>query len=138
MRTGSYAAYKGKEYYLSKKEEGFFNLVSEIFEDEKTGFKQNPYGLYTKKISFGDIEHAYHINTFCSYKGHRFEIWREEAGKLIVDTMDRALLASLNLVERERGVYEARVTPDELDSIWEEREPVYDLPFLTDPIKIIK
>ena len=134
MRHGIYANYSDREYRLAKIDEAF-ELISNSSEE---GFAHYAKDIYVKRIAVKDIRHAYFVSTFCSYKGHRFEIWREEAGKLIIDTMDRALLATLNLVERERGVYDARVTPDELDSIWEEREPVYDLPFLTDPIKIIK
>ncbi len=135
MRHDSYASYLGKEYRLAKVE-GAFELITNSCTEKD--FSQYAKDIYVQIVPIVDIDHAYHVSTFCSYKGHRFAIWQEENDAFIILTTDRSLLAPLNLEEVERGVYEARVTPDELDSIWEEREPVYDLPFLTDPIKIIK
>ncbi len=135
MRNDSYASYHGKEYRLAKID-GSFELITNSCAEK--GFAPYTKDIYVKKIPTEDISHAYHVGTFCSFKGHRFAIWREENDILVIFTTDRDLLAPLNLLEVERGVYETQVTPDELDSIWEEREPVYDLPFLTDPIKIIK
>ena len=137
MRSDTFAVYKDKEYWFVKKQDGFFHLVSMNPDDAENGFI--PYHeVFVKKVSRNEISHAYIVETYCTYKGYRFFMMLEKDVAAYIHTSDGILAKSLQMEMSEPFSYEMWVRLDELDSIWEEREPVYDLPFLTDPIKIIK
>lgn len=137
MRSDIYALYKDKEYRLVKKQDGTFRLVSEDPQDASNGFSTY-YDVLIKEILRNEIAHAYLVKTYCTYKGHRFYVEQEADGKLYIHTSDSSLHKALQLEMSEPFSYEKWVPLDELDAIWEEKKPVYGLPFLADPIKKIK
>lgn len=128
MRRDIYGVYKGKEYRLVKKEDETFNLISNDPNDQGNGFTPYHQSVFLKNVDRLEIEDAYYIDTFCMYKGYRFQVAKERDGKVLIHTGDRSLQQVFQLDMLELGVYEKWVDKKELDNEWEEKSEVYNFP----------
>lgn len=142
IRFGQYAFFKGEEYELQKKNDLLYNLIirsSKITKEEKSlGFKKYAESIYILEIDKDLIDFAFSVKTYCSHKGYKFQI---------TDIISNGTIRIWYLIEAQKAFkklshhgFDAykEVNEEELDEIWEEREPIEDFKLGVEPIFYIK
>jgi hypothetical protein len=90
-----------------------------------------------KEVTFNDIENAFEVSTFCSYKGFKFflEILLN-AGLCRIRPLSEA---QIHFKDFPRHGYDPvyEVEENELEKIWEERTPIEGFKFDVEPIVIL-
>lgn len=70
MKTGRFAIYNGKEYRAAYgSDKSHIELYSHDQTDEKSGFKRDPFGLYSKKVRLKDVAEFYDIKAEFDFMG---------------------------------------------------------------------
>lgn len=91
-----------------------------------------------KEVTFNDIESAFEVSTYCTYKGFKF---------FIEDILDTGFYrirplaeAQIHFKDYDRHGYDPvyEVEEIELEEKWEERTPIDEFVFDVEPIVILK
>jgi hypothetical protein len=144
VRNGSYGFYKGIPYKLIRKFEGDFVLQAR-YEPEAIiqGFKpynhENLSNMMYKKVLKDEIESAFYAETYCLYQGLKFKMdgtinERDRTYRIwpLFESFD-----ALKITHRDDSTH-FWVSEEELNSIWEVREPFLDFPFEVDRVCHLK
>lgn len=142
IRNNIYAIHLNKEYQI-RHSDGIYELVSYDKADTENGFvlddalemktvtgrivklppkdKETP-DIYLKKVSKGDVEEVYWIDTYGVYKKHEFDILQE------TDTQYELSSGGFGVKELEfemidRGNYHKWVDKAEVDPVYERKTP---------------
>lgn len=103
------------------------------------GFRidNEPKSRVYKEVSFNDIESAYSVNTFCTYKGFKFFVESASNGEYTLRPLEEAMNHFNDFPKHAYDpIYEAEES--EIEELWEERIPIDKFVFDTEPIIYIK
>lgn len=134
MRNGVYIIFEGHHLPLNSirdndeeiliRYEGSYCPFAGFY---KSRHEENVY--YLKK-KLDEIDKAYYVKTFGLYKGYKFEVFDRpsEIGDLVrIGTRDNTAIENLKLSgDKAWGFLD--INKSELEKVWEERSPVYNLP----------
>jgi hypothetical protein len=91
-----------------------------------------------KEVNFSDIESAFEVSTFCTYKGFKFFLdVLLNSGLYRIRPLSEA---QIHFKDYEHHGYDPvyEVEENELEEIWEERKPIDEFVFDVEPIFYIK
>ncbi|MBW1654735.1 guanylate kinase [Flavobacterium quisquiliarum] len=91
-----------------------------------------------KEVAFIDIESAFEVSTFCTYKGFKFFVESIlDKGIYVIRPLAEA---QIHFKDFERHGYDPvyEVEESEIEEVWEERKPIDEFLFDTEPIVYIK
>jgi hypothetical protein len=117
------AYYKNKKYRFGAEYNGLHNLCS--LEVDKNFIPL----FIIKGIEKKDIEYAYRAVKWIKAKDCTALFERFKDGKVILNVRPSEDVNVLQAKQVDRGVYHAEISIDQIQRIWEEREPYLDFPF---------
>ena len=137
IRRDFFAKHIGIECRFWEKQNNFYVLQTDYREELlNKGFRidnELKTRVY-KEVSFNDIESAYSVNTFCTYKGFKFFVESASNRKYTLRPLEEAMNNFNDFPKHAYDpVYEAEES--EIEKLWEERKPIEG--FIFDAEKII-
>ncbi|WP_433832014.1 hypothetical protein [Flavobacterium anhuiense] len=137
IRSDSFAKYLGIECRFWEKD-NFYVLQTDYREDLLSkGFKRYDdlelKNKVYKEVTFNDIESAYSVSTFCTYKGFKFFVESAFNGKYTLRPLEEAMNHFNDFPKQGYDpVYKAE--QNEIEMLWEERKPIENFVFDTESI----
>ncbi|MBL0389434.1 hypothetical protein JJB07_22850 [Tumebacillus sp. ITR2] len=127
MKYGNYALYQGREYKAARDQDTIL-LYSKDPCDLQHGFFEKRPGVYTKSLSFQEVETVYAISYQAVYGGRTFPANETGMGSILLmhsgfEGLEEALEMGFKMVEP--GVCEKEVQPDEVEQLIEVKRPIW-------------
>lgn len=128
VKFGDYVSYKSKEYKAIRSGDQI-EILSQNPEDQFKGFIKYSDNVYTKTLALNEISAANRVQTIAQYKGRKFLLFGSPSHFSIVTSSsnlnDQELL-DWGFKQFNKGEYELEnVRLDQLEKVWEEREPIW-------------
>lgn len=142
IRSGQFGVFGNEQFELIKKADSLCRLV--IRKDEITdkqeilGFKNYDKSIYIVDLKCNDIDSAFYVNTYCIYKGFKFQATNILSNGYI--RIWHSIEAQKHFKDYARHGYDPHVEVNEieLEEIWEERTPIEGFDFDVDSVFYIK
>ena len=122
IKRGHYTLYDGKEYRISKKQDGSYGLISHDQEDLEKGFEDitNEYdkiAFFKKRVSPAEVGEVFKVYTIAIYHGLPVGIESYHDNKILLATSDPVFLKEHGFKEVDRMVYMKEVNRDEVELV---------------------
>jgi hypothetical protein len=128
VKFGDYVTYQSNEYKAIRTGDQI-EILSENPEDQFKGFIKYSDNVYTKTLALNEISAANRVQTIAQYKGRKFLLFGSRDHFSIVTSSsnlnDHELL-DWGFKQFNKGEYILEnVRLDQLEKVWEEREPIW-------------
>jgi hypothetical protein len=128
VKFGDYVTYQSNEYKAIRTRNQI-EILTENPEDQFKGFIKYSENVYTKSLDLKKITAANRVQTIAQYKGRKFLLFGSRDHFSIVTSSsnlnDHELL-DWGFKQFNKGEYKLEnVRLDQLEKVWEEREPIW-------------
>jgi len=135
IRNGDYAIYRGNVLRLVRKANGELRLQAKKDIGIQLGFQEYNHAdlkdLSFKSVNQDELEGVFTIYTYAKYKGYTFQVdGIASEGKFRIWPVGKDTFEAFKLNHRDDTTH-FWVESDDLEEIWEERQPIKGLPFNT-------
>lgn len=126
MKNGKFAVYKGKEYIYSPNKNKEVLLLSNDPSDLDHGFRATVSGNgYVKSVPKTELDELFMISIFGIYKEHKVIIIADEGENYLIEGFEygqnESVMTNLGFNAVERGIYQKKISKNELTKMWEEK-----------------
>ena len=142
IRTGQFGIFKNEQFNLVIKDYPSCRLIlrkEEISDRQKfIGFKEYTKSIFILDITCSEIDSAFNVFTYCTYKGFKFQ-----ATEIFINNKIRiwpSIEAQTHFRDYTKHGFDPHldIEESELKEIWETRTPIEGFKFNVEPVFYIK